>query len=607
MCGIIGEFSNGSPLDTLTFSKDDLELIKHRGPDSEGWYVDKHCMMGFRRLAIIDRSGGQQPLYNENKSIVLTVNGEIYNHHNIRKSLIAHHDFMTKSDGEVLLHLYEDKGLGFLADVNGMFAFALHDRRMNRLVLCRDRAGKKPLYYRLWKGNYVWSSEIKVLTRFDLPRINKTALADYLRFGYVPAPLTMFEGIFKISAAHMAIIENDQPLKMEQYWSLHFNRDDWDDPGVTKCEDIKQELVEQFDKSVGMRLESEVPIGFLLSGGVDSASVYASGARQLGKDRAFAFTIGFADQGVDESHRASEVAAKCGGQHSILRLQQSRAEALIEIVSAVEEPVSTDALLPTNEVFNGIAQTNVVTVFAGEGSDEIFAGYNKFRFATPWGEDYSASFPSPLERYLANEEFVFSNESDRILLLDGDYDSRRFEKIEKEAMELDPLSQMLLFETRLRLPDRINLRLDRLSMAYSIEARAPFMDYKFMEFCANIPHSLRITKDVDKYILREAMRERLPESVIQSKKTPFHAPKKWFTSSSAMMDTFLSSEAVLAAGMVNPRAVEMFRELATDPNNHAAAEKVYSLFVLHLWHSCFYGHYQQLMKGTIYERCAIEH
>lgn len=588
MCGIIGEFSSSAPLGTPVFSKCDLDLLKHRGPDSEGWYQDQYCMMGFRRLAIIDRMGGQQPLYNEDKTIVLTVNGEIYNHHSIRRALSVNHNLKTKSDGEVLLHSYEEKGLNFLSDINGMFAFAIYDKRNKRLVLCRDRAGKKPLYYRKWHDHYIWSSEIKVLIRLGMPQVNKVALSEYLRFGYVPAPLTMFEGIYKIPAGHMGVIENGQQMRMEQYWSLKFVRDDWNEPVGNVLENTKSELLRLFDSAVESRLESEVPIGFLLSGGVDSASVYASGANYLGNLRSHAFTIGFSDESVDESKRAYDVVAKCGGQHNILNLQQNKADALVEVVSAVEEPVSTDALLPTNEVFSGIAQTNVVTVLAGEGSDEIFAGYNKFKYATPWTKEYSKSFSSPLERYLAHEEFVFARKSERINLLDEDCDSNRFEDMEKEAAELDPLSQMLFFESKLRLPDRINSRLDRLSMLYSIEARAPFMDYHFMEYCSRIPHRLRITPEVDKFILREAMKPRLPESVFKSKKIPFHAPKKWFTKS-PLMDVYLSQKAVNDAKLVNPRVVQDYIKLATDRNNHSAAEKVYSLFVLHLWYACMYN------------------
>lgn len=593
MCGILGEFACNSPIYEFSFTQGDLDLLKHRGPDSNGWYTSKYCMMGFRRLAIIDRDGGDQPLYNEDRSVVLTVNGEIYNYKELKQGLASHHHFLSKVDGEVLIHLYEEDGEKMLSSVNGMFAFALYDSKKNLLILGRDRAGKKPLYYRYWQGKLLWASELKVLTKVHLPQVNRNALSDYFRFGYVPAPLTIFDGIFKLPASTISYIEFGKSIRTEPYWNLQYNYDGWEDPGESKFKERQKELLDYFDSSVRNRLESEVPIGFLLSGGIDSASVYASGARFLGKEKTLAFTVGFADSNVDESDRAMDVVNQCGGSHSILNLPQGKSDALIDAIALTEEPVSTDALLPTNTVFNGIGKTNVVTVLSGEGADEIFAGYSKFRYAAPWENKNNNDDRSPLEKYLAHEEFVFSNRHERIKLLNGDYDLNRFNELEKEAADLDYLSQMLLFETKLRLPDRINLRLDRLSMAYSIEARAPFMDFRFMEFCSKLPHRFIMSPDCDKYILRQAMSTRLPRSVLQSKKTPFHAPQKWFTDS-ALLGKILSHEILIHAKLVNPEYVSNLKDMANSKYSRVVCEKLYSLFVLHLWHANTYGYFHNV-------------
>lgn len=583
MCGILGSFSGKGQFDTMPFWAQDLDTMMHRGPDGQGWFVDRHAVMAFRRLAIIDLVGGMQPLFSEDEQVVLTVNGEIYNYRSLRNDLAGKHRFRTNVDSEVLIHLYEEYGLEFLDHVNGMFAFAIYDRRKRRVVLGRDRAGQKPLYYQTQADGLRWASEMGALIREQRPPVCRQALSDYLRFGYVPAPLTMLDGIMKLPAGSMLIAEEERPPELRRYWRLQYARDDRISVAPSESEEWSKELLTQVDRAVRLRLESEVPMGFLLSGGIDSASVFATGAIALGSASPSAFTVSFKGEAIDESAVAAEVARRYGATHVVLNLKESKARSLSKILAKVEEPVSTDALLPTDEVFAGISSQHITTVLSGEGSDELFAGYRKFRHASPWNQESPRSYRSPLERYLANEEFVFPDPVERKALLGGDeYDGSRFDALEQEASELDPLSQMLLIENRLRLPDRINLRLDRLSMAYSIEARSPFMDYHLMEFCTTIPNCLKTTPDIDKWILRNAMKQRLPPSVIDARKAPFHAPGRWSTESDSV-EKVLGRTSVNEAGLVCADEVSRIRKKAGQPDEVAAKEKLFSLYVLHAW------------------------
>lgn len=592
MCGILGAFSPRYAFKTPPFPARSLEAMKHRGPDAQGWYVDDHAILGFRRLAILDLAGGGQPLYSEDEQIVVVVNGEIYNHHALRKELQSRHLFRSRVDGEVLVHLYEERGLDFVRELSGMFAFALYDRAKRRLVLGRDRPGLKPLYYENRNGVLRFASELKPLVQDRLPAISSEAVADYLRFGYIPAPLSIFEGIHKLASGTLLIAETQGEPRIEDYWKLRFEHDGLKSHLAEHATAWEEELRESLQNAVHARLESEVPMGFLLSGGVDSASVFALGAKALEGHDVQAFTIGFRGEPMDESRAAGEVAHRYGATHRVLHLESKDAADLEAVLYHVEEPVSTDALVPTASVFRAVSKARVTTVLSGEGSDELFAGYKKFAMTVQEKQDVASS---PLERYLAHEEFVFSSPHEREALLGMTVTNDRFDELEREAQSLDVLSQMLLFETRLRLPDRINLRLDRTSMAQSIEARAPFMDHHVMEFAARLPHALRTGPRFNKQVLRRAMRKDLPPVVIEARKTPFHAPTQWFTNA-AEHDAMLESYAISAAGMVKPEPVQALRALARRGDT-MAQEKLYSLIVLHAWHRAFYRRLQAERAG----------
>ena len=581
MCGFLGSFYGSNLRPRSSTRHADLQRLVHRGPDSSGWHTGRHVELGFRRLSIIDVDGGDQPLYSTRGDAVLTLNGEIYNHRELRAQLTRRHRFETRSDAEVLVHRYIERGVdGLVEGVNGMFAFALYDRVKNRVVLGRDRAGQKPLYWRFRDGVLHWASELKALLGDERPAICEQALNDYLRFGYVPAPLTMFEGVQKLPAGCLLICAADGWPRVRRYWQLSYRPDHATSEAElgTWAERLRDGLA----AAVERRLESEVPMGFLLSGGVDSASVFALGARAT-EEPVQAFTIGFPGDEVDESEVAAQVARRWGAEHVLHPVVRDEAGDLGRVLYLTEEPLSTDALLPTARVFEQVRAAGFTTVLTGEGSDEIMAGYAKFASACSWVEGAApAPTGSPLERYLSHEEFCFADPDRREELLGQAIDDSRFAELERECEELDPLGQMLQLEARLRLPDRINPRLDRLSMAWSIEARAPFMDYELQELCARMPHRVRRGAVHDKLALRAAMKPLLPAEVIHATKAPFRAPARWFVSAE-QLDQELAPQEVEAAGLVDSDVVRRLRS-SSDTRHH---EELYSLYALHAWHRAF--------------------
>lgn len=580
MCGIVGAWSLEGPLDPDALGPASLDRLRHRGPDGAGWYADGRCRLGFRRLAIIDVAGGQQPMRNERGDLLMTLNGEIYNHHELRRQLAPEHHFQSKSDVEVVLHGFEAWDTAVFPRLRGMFAVALADRRRHRLVLARDRVGKKPLYYTRRGNTLLWASELAPLLTDGRPPIDRAALNDYLRFGYVPAPRTLLEGIHKLPAGCMLVAGPDGQQKLRRWSPILAAEPAADDLDVEAWSGAVREALAD---AVATRMESEVPLGFLLSGGIDSASVFALGAAL--EPNARAFTVGFREAEVDETAAAAEVAARYHARHSVRRLDQREAPDLGAVVARCEEPVATDALLPTDRIFAAVKEAGITTILAGEGADEIFAGYAKFEVAAGWGpqgaDAWRSAGATAVDRYLSTEEFCFPTLAERRALLGGAAHDEGFGWLDDAVAPLDPLSQMLAIEVALRLPDRINLRLDRLSMAYGVEARAPFMDRPLMELALQVPHALRTRPDQVKWILRQALRDDLPARVVDAPKAPFRAPDRWFTG-----DDVLAPGPVHEAGLVRPAAVAALRSRAEV--DAGARERLYSLTVLHLWHRDWY-------------------
>lgn len=581
MCGIVGAWSLEGPLDPDALRRSTLDGLRHRGPDGDGWYADERCALGFRRLAIIDVGGGAQPMRNETGDVLMTLNGEIYNHDALRLELAHDHRFRSKSDAEVVVHGFEAWGTDVFRRLRGMFAVALADRRRERLMLARDPVGKKPLYYTVRDGVLRWSSEIAPLLNGERPPIDPVAVNDYLRFGYVPAPRTLLEGVHKLPAGCLLVAGTNGRVEVRRWSPLLARAPFPRGEDVTGWADAVRAALAD---AVGARMESEVPLGFLLSGGIDSASVFALGAQALG-GVAHAFTVGFDDADVDETNAAAEVAERYSARHTVRQLRRAEAPDLGSVIARCEEPVATDALLPTDRIFAAVREAGITTILAGEGADEIFAGYGKFSLAAGWGPGGVGAWESggtnPVARYLSTEEFCFPTLVERRALLGDAATDDGYEWLNQGVEHLDPLSQMLSIEVALRLPDRINLRLDRLSMAYGIEARAPFMDRALMELALQLPHQLRRRADQVKWILRHALRNDVPTRVVQAKKAPFRAPDRWFVD-----DDALSPDLVEEAGLVREQAVAEIRAAAA--TDKGARERLYNLTVLHLWYRDWY-------------------
>lgn len=578
MCGFVGAWTMFPPFGPPEVPSDRLDRLRHRGPDGAAWHQDERSRMGFRRLAIIDLATGMQPLANEDGRVTAMVNGEIYNHKELRTLLSADHAFRTASDGEVVLHGYEEFGDEVFRRLRGMFAVVIADRRRERLVLARDRVGKKPLYYRVDGHVLRFASEIAPLLDARAPGIDPAALNDYLRFGYVPAPRTLFDGIRKLPAGCMLVAEGRAPPVVRRWVDPLMRSPSAGGDEVHWSHAVREALAD----AVAVRLESEVPLGFLLSGGVDSAGVFALGAQKVGVP-VRAFTIGFDDVEVDETPAAASVARRYGAFHTVRRVRRAEAPGLGDVVAQCEEPVATDALLPTDRVFAAVREAGITTVLAGEGSDEIFAGYKKFAGAVaavsgrPSG--WAESGATPLSRYLAAEEFCFPSLDERRALIGDAASDEGYEELQGAVEHLDPLSQMLALEVALRLPDRINHRLDRLSMAHSIEARAPFMDDRLMELALQIPHSIRVRDTIPKAVLRHALAGDLPRAITAAEKAPFRAPDTWFVDGGAGLDPREAEE----AGLVDAAVVGRLRA-RTRSGDRSARERLYNLTVLHLWH-----------------------
>ena len=373
MCGIAGwiNLENNRLPNSEAVLHSMCERMKHRGPDSEGLWTDETVALGMRRLSVIDLHTGEQPVYSEDKSIVVMMNGELYNYREVRASLEKRgHKFVTSSDTEILPHLYEEYGEAMLDEINGMFAFALWDKRKQKLLIARDKFGEKPLYYGVFDGKLIFASELKVLLANSSVKaeINLDSLRQYLSFDYVPAPNSIYKGISKLPAAHFLTVEKGA-IKTRKYWNLT-----WEKKTTKSLESSAEELRELLADAVRMRLVADVPLGILLSGGVDSSTV-AAFATQFSSEKVKTFSIGFDEDSFDESKFARQVAKHLNTEHYEEKLSVEKAADLIsEIGTWLDEPMSDGSLIPTL-LLSKFVRKHVTVALGGDGGDEIFAGY----------------------------------------------------------------------------------------------------------------------------------------------------------------------------------------------------------------------------------------
>jgi asparagine synthase (glutamine-hydrolysing) len=570
MCGIAGIVDpvlERAELDALVGKMTD-SLI-HRGPDDSGRFVGTGVALGSRRLSIIDIAGGRQPVHDESKRIHAVFNGEIYNYLDLRRKLTGRgHRFVTRSDTETIVHAYEEDPDGFASSLRGMFGIALWDEQRRRLVLVRDRLGKKPLFYARYGGRLLFGSEIKALLAAD-PRLaepNRSALVPYLSLGFVGEQDTMFSHIRKLPSAHQLTYENGE-VEIRSYWSLDYA--DQQDPRNERL--VVEELEALLEESVRIRLMSEVPLGVFLSGGLDSSTVVALASRA--SDRPLkTFTVGFDRKRWDESEDAKRVAVHCGTEHSVLTLRErdlaSRLpETVVALVEAFDEPFADSSALPTYYV-SKLAREHVTVILSGDGGDELFAGYTLYRglqFADryrrlpavvrrtlPWVAATAArAFPAghryELQRItrilrvssLPLEELYFS----KISLTDASrlesiltpefrasvdwLDAAAASRLNGAFAKPWPaLVQAGYADLRFRLVEDMLVKVDRMSMAHSLEVRSPFLDHRLVEFVFQLSPTLKLKNGQSKAILREAMQPYLPASTLKKPKRGFSVPMR---------------------------------------------------------------------------------
>ncbi|HET9479086.1 MAG TPA: asparagine synthase (glutamine-hydrolyzing) [Pyrinomonadaceae bacterium] len=629
MCGITG-WANLDPHAPPPDGARDLlhamcERMLHRGPDSEGLFVTTGAALGMRRLAIIDLVTGEQPAFNEDKSVAVVLNGEIYNYRELRSSLEKRgHSFCSASDTEVLPHLYEEYGDEMVRELNGMFAFALWDSKRRRLLIARDRFGEKPLYWGVFDNTLLFASEPKVLLAHPAvkPSLNLQALRQYLSFDYVPAPLSIYEGINKLPAAHTLTLENGQ-VNVERYWRLSYKTTE---PVPTEHEAAEQ-LRELLADAVRMRLVSDVPLGVLLSGGVDSSTVAALAVR-ASSEAVKTFSISFAEASFDESVYARGVAKYLGTDHHEERLSANLAANLVsEIGSWMDEPFSDPSLVPTY-LLSRFTRKHVTVALGGDGGDELFAGYPMY-VGHRWAEVYkrvpqvfrrgivepvvrllpvktkNLSFDYKARRFVTGAQYdniarhhiwfgSFTPEQQEQLLTpealaasDGEiYAEAR--RIADECNNDDLVTQMQSVDTRLYLAEDILTKVDRASMAVSLEVRAPFLDPRVAEFAASLPCNYKLRRMQTKYILKKAVQDMLPSFVTRRGKKGFGVPvAEWLkVKLRPLARDLLSPERVRRAGVFNANYIERLQdEHERGVANHR--KLLWTLLMFELWHESF--------------------
>ena len=625
MCGICGKLefdieANVAP----NLLKQMADAIVHRGPDDEGYYLKGQIGLGFRRLSIIDLSGGHQPLANEDDSIWIVFNGEIYNYQELRVLLLAKgHVFKTQSDTEVIVHLYEEYGRDCLEKLRGMFGFAIWDSKKKSLFLARDRVGIKPLYYYLGEHFLSFGSEMKAILVDPAVRreIDPAMIDRFLTYFYVPGPSTLLRNFFKLEPGHWLLVQ-DGKIQIQSYWDIDFlPADDHQSP-----EALEQKVVDLLDETVQLHMISDVPVGFLLSGGVDSTAMLSLASKKTDKPIS-SYTIGFAHPGVvDERPFARMAAERFGSKYFEVSITaQQFASFLREYVWYMEEPVCEPASVALYYV-SKLASQHVKVLISGEGGDEAFAGYHNYMYLS-WVEAMKKVF-GPFRGAVSRGMALVGQMSDsRVLkkyapLFNADLDehylsrtsspfnyfnrtpspiyteqmSRRVDKSGSTEVTRNlvarrsgdgPLEKMLYVDTKTYLPDDLLIKADRMTMANSVELRVPFLDHKFLEFAARLPGNQKVRGFQMKYLLKKALTNHVPVEILRRRKEGFPNPSaSWLAHDlkGLVADILLDSMSI-ARGYFGRPAVE---ELINRNSRSACyAPEVFSLVVLELWHRTF--------------------
>lgn len=597
------------------------QTIVHRGPDDEGIYTQGPVGLGMRRLSIIDLAGGHQPIHNEDRTVWVVFNGEIYNFPDLRRELEARgHLFYTQSDTEVIVHLYEEMGADCVQKLRGMFAIALYDTKRNALLLARDRLGKKPLHYAVHQGQILFGSEIKTILaiRPELAQLSGEGLLQYFYFGYITDPHTVFETVHKLPPGHLLEWRAGE-LKIRRYWDLPA----YGTRAAVSEEQCLEELEQQLAEAVRIRLISDVPLGALLSGGVDSSIVVALMARASSKPIK-TFSIGFKAERFNEAEYARAVAKQFGTDHTELFVDPDLTETLTYLSTMLEEPFGDSSMLPTYYV-SRMARKYVTVALSGDGGDELFAGYDryliamdrqKFNLLPGWmGRAYRAAIHdlipegmygknlawnaslSARDRYLDDVSFFPVLHRERRLFTSEFLNFAKrlpdplhaWQTMYENAPAQDPLGRLLYLDTKTYLAGDILTKVDRMSMATSLEVRVPMLDHQFVEWATALPIEWKFQKRKQKFILKKlAERLRIPRTLLDRPKQGFQLPLvEWMRSE--IKDDFLQillEPRSLQRGYFKPAAV---RSLVDEHlrGRRDRSSLLWRMLVLELWHRNF--------------------
>ena len=637
MCGIAGIADpTGHPVDQAVLRRM-CDAIIHRGPDDDGFYMSPACEigshssssaasvgLGMRRLAIIDLVTGKQPIHNEDKTVWVILNGEIYNFSELRAELESKgHRFYTNSDTEAIAHAYEEYGTDVPKYLRGMFAFALWDERARRLLLARDRVGKKPLLYSLSGGKLIFASEFQaLLCHPDVSReVNPDAISHYLSFMCVPAPMTAFSKIRKLEPGHILIWQNGE-IEIKRYWSLDFKNKI--DVGEREA---GERVIELLRDAVRARLISDVPLGAFLSGGIDSSAVVAL-MSDLSSEKVKTFSIGFEEQEFNEIEHARRVAERFGTEHHEFIVRPNAIEVLPALVRHYGEPYADSSAIPTYYL-SKMTRQHVTVALNGDGGDECFAGYERYA-AMSIAERYNR-LPRIVRKGLVEPAVAAIPESGvsrsrmgkarRFLSVMGRPGGQRYlgwanaisQELKAELCtgefldltsaanainlvqpwfegngEVDIVDRALLADTHNYLPNDLLVKVDIASMAVSLEARSPFLDHHLMEFAASLPAGYKLRGFTTKYLLKRALRGMLPEENLTRRKMGFGVPiGRWFRGElkGFLSDTILP-ERTLRRGYFKPKMVlELFNEHVNGRRDYS--HQLWTLLMLELWHREF--------------------
>lgn len=576
------------------------DAIEHRGPDDSGYYVDENVSIGMRRLSIIDLAGGHQPMFNEDESIVLVFNGEIYNFRELRHELEEKgHIFSTNSDTEVIAHAYEEYGYACLNKFNGMFAIALWDIGKKELFLARDRLGIKPLYYSIFGNNLVFGSEIKSLVEFGIkPIVNEQALSSYFSLRYVPAPLSMFEGVLKLEPGHFLRF-SEKGLQLKNYWNLNFTKSFIGRSG------FKKEVILKLKDSVKKRLIADVQVGSFLSGGLDSSMITAL-ANEMSTEPIKTFSVGFYGSEYDETPYSREVAEYFGTDHTEEWVDIDNSAIIPKLVYHLDEPLADPAVLPTY-LISQVASKKVKVVLSGEGGDEAFAGYSHYQ--SELNMHYiSRHIPENLKNmvystgnkvenhtikkyllYIGSRKDQKSSYYHRLKLRDNGFLNSHILTINDNDYSIDLfynsddyLTSMLNFDIKYWLPDDLLMKVDKMTMANSLEARVPFLDHTVLELTSTIPSNILLNKG----LLKECAYEILPKEIIMRKKHGFDVPiKEWFKQD--LLDEYFSEDSFEFTPYLNIDNIDMLLK------KHKRGSGNYSILLWKclsyiIWHNKFF-------------------